>query len=100
MMMFCINLEVIPEGLNLMSIETVNMVGCLRLRTFTQSFMPFNLRHIFLTSCEKLQSLPDTLYKSSSSNINSNSRHNKTYSKKKREKLRRMKKTYLVLFSN
>lgn len=61
MMMFCINLEVIPEGLNLMSIETVNMVGCLRLRTFTQSFMPFNLRHIFLTSCEKLQSLPDTV---------------------------------------
>ncbi|CAF2039636.1 unnamed protein product [Brassica napus] len=59
MMMFCINLEVIPEGLNLMSIETVNMVGCLRLRTFTPSFMSFNLRHIFLTRCEKLQSLPD-----------------------------------------
>ncbi|KAG5382810.1 hypothetical protein IGI04_034280 [Brassica rapa subsp. trilocularis] len=58
-MMFCINLEVIPEGLNLMSIETVNMVGCLRLRTFTPSFMSFNLRHIFLTRCEKLQSLPD-----------------------------------------
>lgn len=61
MMMFCVNLEVIPEGLNLMSIEKVNMMGCLRLRTFTQSFMRLNLRHIFLTGCEKLQSLPDTV---------------------------------------